>query len=101
MAFAAHLVEGNCKRRLSEAPDRIHGLTHETLQRGVRRERIKSGSEGGVKGLVAVELTGFDVLDRPQEGCCGLEVILSKDRRIGLSRDFDAVQLRRAAVYCT
>lgn len=75
---------------------RIHGLTHGTLQRGLRRERIESGSEGGVKGLVAVELTGGDVLDRPQEGRCGLEVILAKGRRIELSRDFDAVALRRA-----
>jgi transposase-like protein len=46
---------------------RTHGLTHGTLQRGLRRERIESGSEGGVKRLVAVELTGGDVLDRPQE----------------------------------
>ena len=75
---------------------RIHGLTHGTLQRGLRRERAGSGSQGGVKGLVAVELSGGGVLDRPQEGRCGLEVILGKGRRIELSRDFDAVQLRRA-----
>ncbi|HET9377474.1 MAG TPA: hypothetical protein VFO40_21035 [Chthoniobacterales bacterium] len=36
------------------------------------------------------------MLDRPREGRCELEVILSKGRRIELSRDFDAVQLRRA-----
>ncbi len=77
---------------------RIHGLTHGTLQRGLRRERIASGSQGEVKGLVAVELTDGDglVRGRPQEGCCGLEAILAKGRRIELSRDFDAVQLRRA-----
>lgn len=76
---------------------RIHGLTHGTLQRGLRSERIASGSQGGVKGLVAVELTDGNGLDRgrSQEGRCGLEVILSKGRRIELSRDFDAVQLRR------
>ena len=36
---------------------RIHGLTHGTLQRGLRRERIASGSQGEVKGLLAVEVT--------------------------------------------
>jgi transposase-like protein len=77
---------------------RIHGLTHGTLQRGLRREQIGSGSQGGVKGLVAVELADGDVPSRrkPQEGRCGLEVILGKGRRIELSRDFDAVTLRRA-----
>ena len=77
---------------------RIHGLTHGTLQRGLRRERIDSGSQGGVKGLVAVELTDGNALEpgRAQEVRCGLEVILAKGRRIELSRDFDAVQLRRA-----
>jgi transposase-like protein len=73
---------------------RVHGLTHGTLQRGLRKERIDSGLKGEVKGLVAVEVT----LDagRDQERRCGLEVILTKGRRIELSRDFDAVQLRRA-----
>ena len=77
---------------------RIHGLTHGTLQRGLRRERIDSGPQGEVKGLVAVEVTDGDALvrRRPEEGRCGLEVILPKGRRIELSRDFDAVQLRRA-----
>ena len=47
---------------------------------------------------MAVEVTGGNGLDRgrSQEGRCGLEVILSKGRRIELSRDFDAVALRRA-----
>jgi len=74
---------------------RIHGLTHGTLQRGLRREPIASGE---LKGLVAVELTDGDGLSRrrPEENRCGLEVILAKGRRIELSRDFDAVQLRRA-----
>ena len=77
---------------------RIHGLTHGTLQRGLRREQIGSGSQRGVKRLVAVEVTDGDAPGRrkPQEGRCGLEVILAKGRRIELSRDFDAVQLRRA-----
>jgi len=57
---------------------RIHGLTHGTLQRGLRKERIDSDSQEEIKGLVAVE-----------------EVILAKGQRIELSRDFDAVQLRR------
>jgi transposase-like protein len=76
----------------------IHGLTHGTLQRGLRRERLGSGSQGGVQGLVAVEVSDGDALDRrrPQGGRCGLEVILAKGRRIELSLDFDAVQLRRA-----
>ena len=74
---------------------RIHGLTHGTLQRGLRRERIDSSSQGGVKGLVAVEVTDGKAR-RAQEGRCGLEVILANGRRIELSRDFDAVQLRRA-----
>ena len=57
---------------------RIHGLTLGTLQRGLRRERIGSGTQGEIKGLVAVELTDGDALvrRRPQEGRCGLEVIL-------------------------
>jgi hypothetical protein len=65
---------------------------------GLKRERIASGSQGGFKGLVAVEVTGGNRLDRgrSQEGRCGLEVILSKGRRIELRRDFDAVALRRA-----
>ena len=76
----------------------VHGLTHGTLQRGVRIEPIASGSQGEVKGLVAVEVTDGNALvrRRPQEGRFGLEVILAKGRRIALSRDFDAVQLRRA-----
>ena len=76
---------------------RIHGLRHGTLKRGLKRERINSGSQREVKGLVAVEVTdGYGVRRRSEEGRCGLEVILAKGRRIELSRDFDAVQLRRA-----
>jgi hypothetical protein len=77
---------------------RIHGLTHGTLQRGLSKGRVDSGSQAGVKGLVAVEVTDGDARGRrrAQEGGCGLEVILAKGRRIELSRDFDAVQLRRA-----
>ena len=77
---------------------RIHGLTHGTLQRGLGRERMASGPQGEVKGLVAVEVTDGDavVRRRPEEDRCGLEVILTKGRRIELSRNFDAVALRRA-----
>jgi hypothetical protein len=68
------------------------------VQRGLRRERTESGFQGEAKGLVAVELSDGEALvrRRPEEGRCGLEVILAKGRRIELSRDFDAVQLRRA-----
>lgn len=77
---------------------RIHGLTHGTLKRGLKRERINCGSQGEFKRLVAVEVTdGHGLIRRkPGEGRCGLEVILAKGRRIELSRDFDSVQLRRA-----
>jgi hypothetical protein len=73
-------------------------MTHGTLQRGLRRERIASGSQGLVQRLVAVEVSGDDGLDRRrlQKDRSGLEVILTKGRRIELSRDFDAVALRRA-----
>jgi hypothetical protein len=76
---------------------RMHGMTHGTLQRGLRREPIGSGSQGAVKRLVAVEVSGGDGLDRLrlQKDRSGLEVILAEGRRIELSRDFDAVTLRR------
>jgi hypothetical protein len=75
----------------------MHGLTHGTLQRRLRREEINSG-EGRVKGLVAIEVADGDppCPRRGQQGRCGLEVILAKGRRIELSRDFDAMVLRRA-----
>jgi len=59
---------------------RIHGLTHGTLQQGLGRDRIDSGSQGGVKGLVAVELTDGHALEprRAQEVRCGLAVIFSQ-----------------------
>ena len=52
---------------------RIYGLAHGTLQRGLRRERLASGSPG----LVAVELSDGNGLEggRSREGDCGLEVI--------------------------
>ena len=48
--------------------------------------------------MKAKKLSDGEALVRrgPQEGRCGLEVILAKGRRIELSVDFDAVQLRRA-----
>ena len=45
---------------------RIHGLTHETLQRGLRRERIASGSQGEIKGPVAVEVGLLALSDDPR-----------------------------------
>jgi hypothetical protein len=56
---------------------RIHGLTHETLQRGLRRERIASGSQGGVKGLVAVEVNDGN----------GLEPTHSTERSLRIGSD--------------
>jgi hypothetical protein len=74
---------------------RIHGMRLSTLQRGLRRERTKPGdiqSQG--KKLVGVEVIGgSDTADR--EGRCAMAVVLAKGRRIELSRDFDAAQLRR------
>jgi hypothetical protein len=39
-------------------------LTHGTLQRGLRLEQVDSGSQGGVKGLVAVEVADGDAPGR-------------------------------------
>ena len=43
-----------------------------------------SGSQSEVKGPVAVDLTDGEALvrRRPEEGRCGLDVILAKRRRI-------------------
>jgi hypothetical protein len=74
---------------------RIHGLRLSTLQRGLKRERIATGgSQSGDKRLVRINVIGGGgAADR--EGRCGMAVVLAKGRRIELSRDFDAVQLRR------
>jgi hypothetical protein len=74
---------------------RIHGVTLSTLQRGLRRERTKPGDiQSDGKKLVRVKIIGgSDTTDR--EGPCAMAVVLAKGRRIELSRDFDAAQLRR------
>ena len=74
---------------------RIHGVTLSTLQRGLRRERTKSGEiQRDGKKLVRVKVIGGSgTADR--EGRCAMAVVLAKGRRIELSRDFDAAQLRR------
>jgi len=47
---------------------------------------------------VPVEVSGREALARrkPQEERCELEVILTKGRRIELSRNFDPMELRQA-----
>ena len=74
---------------------RIHGVTLSTLQRGLRRERTKSGEiQRDGKKLVRVKVIGGSgTADR--EGRCAMAVVLAKGRRIELSRDFDGAQLRR------
>jgi hypothetical protein len=74
---------------------RIHGVTLSMLQRGLRRERTKSGEiQRDGKKLVRVKVIGGSgTADR--EGRCAMAVVLAKGRRIELSRDFDAAQLRR------
>jgi hypothetical protein len=66
-----------------------------TLQRGLRRRRTEpSDLQSDGKRLVRVKVIGGS---RPgdREPPCGMAVILAKGRRIELSRDFDAAQLRR------
>ena len=74
---------------------RIHGMTLSTLQRGLKRERTKPGDiQSDGKKLVRVKVIGGSgTADR--EGRCAMAVVLAKGRRIELSRDFDAAQLRR------
>jgi hypothetical protein len=63
-----------------------------TLQRGLRRARTKPGDG---KKLVRVKVIGSGAADADREGRCAMAVVLAKGRRIELSRDFDAAQLRR------
>ena len=74
---------------------RVHGMRLSTLQRGLKRERTKPGEmQSDGKKLVRVKVIGGSgVADR--EGPCAMAVVLAKGRRIELSRDFDAAQLRR------
>src|ERR1700751_3985469 len=74
---------------------RIHGMRLSTLQRGLRLERTKAGdTQSDGKKLVRVKVIGGSgTADR--EGRCTMAVVLAKGRRIELSRDFDAAQLRR------
>ncbi|HJY88894.1 MAG TPA: hypothetical protein VJ255_01390 [Candidatus Acidoferrum sp.] len=74
---------------------RIHGMTLSTLQRGLKRERTEpSDIQSDGKRLVRVKVIGGSgTVDR--QGPCAMAVVLAKGRRIELSRDFDAAQLRR------
>src|ERR1700741_4156721 len=74
---------------------RIQGVTLSTLQRGLRRERSKAGEiQSDGKKLVRVKVIGGNgIADR--EAPCAMAVVLAKGRRIELSRDFEAAQLRR------
>jgi|ERR1700724_1444377 hypothetical protein len=70
---------------------RIHAMRLSTLQRGLKRERTEP-SDG--KRLVRVKVIGGSgTADR--EPPWGMAVVLAKGRRIELSRNFDAGQLRR------
>ena len=74
---------------------RIHAMTLSTLQRGLKRRRTEpSDIQSDGKRLVRVKVMGGS---RPADGepPCAMAVILAKGRRIELSRDFDAAQLRR------
>ena len=74
---------------------RLHGMTLSTLQRGLRRERTKSGDiQSDGKKLVRVKVIG-ESGTADHELPLGMAVVLAKGRRIELSRDFDATQLRR------
>src|SRR6202035_4674977 len=68
---------------------RIHGMTLSTLQRGLRRERTKPGDiQSDGKKLVRVKVIGGSgTADR--EGPCGMAGVLTRGRRIELSR-YDA-----------
>jgi hypothetical protein len=74
---------------------RIHGMTLSTLQRGLKRGRTELGDiQRDGKRLVRVKVIGGSgTADR--EARCAMAVVLAKGRRIELSRDFDAAQLRR------
>ena len=66
---------------------RIHGVRRSTLERGLKRE-------GDGKRLVRVKVIGGSGAG-DRKGPCAMAVVLAKGRRIELSRDFDAAQLRR------
>ena len=74
---------------------RIHGMRLSTLRRGLKRERTEpSDIQSDGKRLVRVKVIGGSgPADR--EPPCAMAVVLAKGRRIELSRDFDAAQLRR------
>jgi transposase-like protein len=75
---------------------RLHGMRLSTLQRGLRRARTKPGDiQSDGKKLVRVKVIGSGAADADREGRCAMAVVLAKGRRIELSRDFDAAQLRR------
>ena len=70
-------------------PDPRHGAEH--VAGGLSRERAKP-SDG--KKLVRVNVIGGSGTAEGG-GRCAMAVVLAKGRRIELSRDFDAAQLRR------
>jgi hypothetical protein len=74
---------------------RIHGMRLSTLQRGLKRGPIEpSDLQRDGKRLVQVKVIGGSGrADR--DAPCGMAIVLAKGRRIELSRDFDAAQLRR------
>ena len=74
---------------------RIHGMRLSTLQRGLKRGRTEPGDiQRDGQRLVQVKVIGRSgPIDR--DASCGMWVVLAKGRRIELSRDFDATQLRR------
>ena len=74
---------------------RIHDMTLGTLQRGLKRARIKcSDIHSDGKRLVRVKITGRSgTVDR--QHLCGMTVVLANGRRIEFNPDFDVAQLRR------
>ena len=72
---------------------RKHGIALSTLQRQIRKRRLKLG-EAKSNRLLAVELAG-----KEREGTnrtrCALEVVLAGGGRIEVRRDFDSETLLR------
>jgi len=71
-----------------------HNLALGTLQRGLRRRRMKVEGQSEAKRLVEVKLAGIQRNGRGP-GTCSLEVVLAEGRRIEVRRDFDAETLAR------
>ena len=73
---------------------RKHNLALGTLQRGLRRHRMKVDGQSEGKRLVEVKTTGIQ-LNGSGPGTSSLEVVLAEGRRIQVGRDFDAETLAR------